>query len=36
MTLTLEQIYDRYSVRDFCQKVEVKRQLSNGTFESDW
>lgn len=36
MTLTIEQIYNRYSVRDFCQKIEVKRQLSDGSFESEW
>lgn len=36
MTLTIQQIYGRYSVRDFCQKVEVKRRLSDDSYESDW
>jgi len=36
MTLTVQQIYDRYSVRDFCQKVEVKRRLSDDSYEADW
>lgn len=37
MTLTVKQIYDRYSVREFCRKVEVKRLNSDGlTYESNW
>lgn len=36
MTLTIQQIYERYSVRDFCEKVEVKRLLTSGSYESDW
>lgn len=36
MTLTIEEIYNRYSVRDFCRKIEVKRQNQDGSFEDDW
>lgn len=36
MTLTIQQIYDRYSVREFCRKVEVKRQNQDGSFEAEW
>lgn len=37
MTLTVKQIYDRYSVRDFCRVVEVKRLNTDGsTYESEW
>lgn len=36
MTLTVQQIYDRYSVRDFCQVIEVKRKLPDGSYESSW
>lgn len=36
MTLTIKEIYDRYSIRDFCQKVEVKRKLTDGSFEPEW
>lgn len=36
MTLSIKDIYKRYSVRDFCRKIEVKRLFANGTYESDW
>lgn len=37
MTLTIKQIYDRYSVREFCRKVEIKRLNTDlTTYESDW
>lgn len=36
MTLTVQQIYERYSVRDFCEKVEVKRRLADGSYEASW
>lgn len=36
MTLTIQQIYERYSVRDFCRKVEIKRLKTDGTYETDW
>jgi hypothetical protein len=37
MTLTVKQIYERYSVRDFCRVIEVKRLNSDGaTYEAEW
>jgi len=36
MTLTITQMYDRYSVREFCRKIEIKRRNIDGTYESDW
>jgi hypothetical protein len=37
MTLTIEQIYNRYSVRDFVRKIEIKRRNEDGTtYENDW
>lgn len=37
MTLTITQIYDRFSVRDFTRKIEIKRLNSDGvTYEADW
>ena len=37
MTLTIEQIYDRFSTRDFVRKIEIKRRNADGvTYESTW
>lgn len=37
MTLTVKQIYERYSVREFCRIIEVKRLNADGaSYESDW
>lgn len=37
MTLTIKQIYDRYSVRDFIRKIEIKRLNTDlTTYESTW
>ncbi len=37
MTLTLQQIYERYSNREFIRVVEVKRLNQDGiTYENDW
>lgn len=29
-------MYERYSVREFCRKVEVKRRNTDGSYEYDW
>ncbi len=36
MTLTLNEIYDRYSVREFARVIEVKRLKTDGNYEDDW
>lgn len=37
MTLTIDQIYNRYSVRDFVRKIQIKRRNQDGsTYENDW
>lgn len=36
MTLTIQQIYERYSVRTFARKIEIKRVNSSGVYESNW
>lgn len=37
MTLTLKEIYDRYSIRDFTRVIEIKRLNADGvTYENDW
>lgn len=36
MTLTIQQLYERYSVRTFCRVIEIKRVDSSGVYESDW
>ena len=37
MTLTLQQIYERYSNREFARVVEIKRLNQDGlTYENDW
>jgi hypothetical protein len=36
MTLTIKQIYDRYSVRTFTKKIEIKRKISDLIYEDDW
>lgn len=36
MALTIEEIYLRYSVRDFVRKIEIKRLQTNGIYENDW
>jgi hypothetical protein len=37
MTLTLLQIYDRYSQREFARTIEIKRRNSDGlTYEDNW
>lgn len=36
MVLALNDLYERYSVRKLARKIEIKRLLPNGTYESDW
>ena len=36
MSLALQQIYDRYSVREFARTIEIKRVNSAGVYESTW
>ena len=37
MTLSIYDIYTRYSVRKFCRLVEIKRLNADGlTHETDW
>lgn len=37
MTLTLLQIYNRFSEREYVRKIEVKRRNADGsTYENDW
>ena len=36
MTLTIKQIYNRYSVRSFKRIIEVKRRKTDGSYEENW
>ena len=37
MTLTIDKIYTRYSVREFTRKIEIKRRNQDGTtYEDEW
>jgi hypothetical protein len=36
MTLTLKQIYDAHSIRDFCRVIEIKRRNLDGSYETSW
>ena len=34
--LTISQIYNRYSVREFCRVIEIKRRNEDNSYESQW
>jgi len=36
MSLTIQEIYDRYSVREFTRLIEVKRRKTDNSYEDNW